>query len=113
MDARDIEKLRVSTCDDFGTATPKPMSACLNVDSRRKAVPPSICKKLQISYALCKKVAVSFDGQIFRATDAEVEEALKIERDAPSSCSAAIYVKAVQEIRRRHAIARARLRGSG
>lgn len=112
LDAHDIEKLRPSTSEDFSIATPKPMSACVNGDSRRRKVPWTLFRTQERSYHLCRKVAVSFDGKVHRATDAEIEAALKNEKGAPST-SAVTYVKAVQEVRRRHAMARARQSGSG
>lgn len=112
LDAHDIEKLRTSTSDDFASATPRPISACLNGDSRRRNVPENVFRNQEKSYQLCKRVAVSFDGKIYRATDAEIEAALKNEKSAPS-CSVGTYVKAVQETRRQHAAIRARLRGNG
>lgn len=54
-------------------------------------------------YRLCRKVAVSTDGNIYRATNAEIEKALLHTKNAPST-DGATYVKAVQEVRRRHAI---------
>lgn len=54
-------------------------------------------------YRLCRKVAVSTDGKIYRATNAEIEQALLHTKNAPST-DGATYVKAVQKVRRRHAI---------
>lgn len=72
----------------------------------------SVFRRHEKSYWLCKKVAVSFDGTIYRATDAEIEAALDKEEHAPST-DAALYVKAVQEIRRQQENARGLKRSSG
>lgn len=107
LDAHDIEELRLSTADDFAIATPKPMSACLNGDPRRRKVSDTKLREQTRNYQLCKKVAVSFDGQVYRATDDEIEAALQNEENAPST-DATTYLKAVQEVRRQNAMARAR-----
>lgn len=112
LDLRDIEKLRTSTSKDFATATPKPMPAYIAGPSVRNSEHKCVFKKHEKSYRLCKKVAVSFDGTIYRATDAEIKAALREERYAPRT-DAATYVKAVQEVRRQHEIKRARQNGSG
>ena len=107
LDAHDIDKFRLSTPDDLTIAKPKPMSACLNGDPRRRKVHLGRFRAQQRNYNLCKKVAVSFNGMIYRATDSEIEAALQHEEGAPST-DAATYVKAVQEVRRQHALVRAR-----
>lgn len=109
LDAHDIEMFRSSASDDFAISTPKTMSACLNAVSRTGKLFDNVVRKQKRGYQLCRKVAVSFDGKIYRATDAEIEFALQHEKDAPST-DAATYLKAVQEVRRRHARARARAR---
>lgn len=112
LDRRDIEKLRASTSEDFVTATPKPMPAYIKGSSVNRAQFKCVFRRHEKSYRLCKKVAVSFDGTIYRATDAEIEAALEKEKHAPST-DAATYVKAVQEIRRQQEIARALQSDSG
>lgn len=114
LDAHDIQTLRPSTADDFASAKPKPMRAYTNGNSLggRKVYRDKF--EMQVRhYHFCKKVAVSFDGKIYRATDAEIEAALHNDRDAPLT-DAATYVKAVQELRRRHALMKPRKkRGRG
>lgn len=107
LDAHDIDKFRLSTADDLAIAKPKPMSACLNGDPRRRKVHKGRFREQQRNYHLCKKVAVSFNGVIYRATDSEIEAALQQEEDAPS-IDATTYVKAVQVVRCQHALVRAR-----
>lgn len=51
-------------------------------------------------YHRCKKVLVSRDGTVFRATDEEIEAALRA--DGRGSLSANFYVRVVSEMRRRH-----------
>ena len=57
-------------------------------------------------------MAVSFDGESFRATDGEILAALAQTEGAPQT-DAATYVKAVLEARRRHAARNARKLGDG
>lgn len=64
------------------------------------------------SYHLCREIAVAFDGKIYRATDAEIEAALRNETGAPST-DAATFVKAVQKAYRQYLIVRACPNGSG
>ena len=111
-DAHDIEVLRASKAEDFAIATAKAMPAHLKGHSVKRKAFEGVFRRHKRSYHLCRKVAVSFDGKVHRATDAEIEAALKNEKGAPST-SAVTYVKAVQEVRRRHAMARARQSGSG
>lgn len=112
MDIHRIEKLRTSTFKDFTSATPMPMPVYIDGNPFIHVKTNSVFKQQVRPYHLCKKVAVAFDGKVYRATDAEIEAALQNEETAPS-CSAATYVKAVQEVRRRHEIERARLTGTG
>lgn len=112
LDAYRIESFRSSTYEDFAVAVPKPMPVFLKGNPFGSVAPRGLFRKTEKTYHLCRKVAVSSDGKIYRATDAEIQAALQCDKKAPS-CSAATYVKAVQEMRRRHAITRARLSGSG
>lgn len=112
LDTDGIERLRASTFEDFNVATQKRMPAYIPNNSLWRISPKTKFRLQEKAYRLCRKVAVSSDGKVYRATDAEIESALKTDPNAPS-CSAVIYVKAVQEVRRRHAVSRARQGGSG
>lgn len=103
-DSNDIETIRKSTYEDFITATPGPMPRYMKPNPYSLWGSKRHCNDQVKGYHLCKKVAVSSDGKIYRATDEEIVAALKKIKDAPST-DAATYVKAVQEVRRRHAIA--------
>lgn len=100
--AHKIEKFRRSTHQDFVSATPRPMPEYIKCYRSGRVVTKSGFNKQARSYHLCKKVAVSFGGQIYRATDEEIESALQHEKGVPST-AAATYVRAVQEVCRRHA----------
>ncbi|CAM9368164.1 unnamed protein product [Laminaria digitata] len=103
FDAHRIERLRCSTYEDFAVAIPKPMPVYIRGNPFCHTENSVQFKRQEIGYHLCRRVAVSVDGKIYRATDAEIAAALKSNEEAPS-CSAATYVKAVQEVRRRHAL---------
>lgn len=111
IDEHRIEKFRTSTREDLDLATPKPMPVYINRNPLSHAEPKRKFWTQVKDYHLCRKVAVSFDGMIYRATNAEIEAALQKEKGAPSS-DAATYVKAVQEVRRRYPT-KARVSGRG
>lgn len=111
LDEHRIEKFRTSTREDLDLATPKPMPVYINRNPLSHVAPKRKFWTQVKHYHLCRKVAVSFDGMIYRATNAEIETALQNEKDAPSS-DAATYVKAVQEVRRLYPT-KARVCGSG
>lgn len=100
--AHKIEKFRRSTHEDFVSATPRPMPEYIKRNRWGRVAAKSDFNRQTRSYHLCKKVAVSFSGQIYRATDEEIESALQHEEGVPST-GAATYVRAVQEVCRRHA----------
>lgn len=52
-------------------------------------------------YHRCRKVLVSRDGTVFRATDAEIEARLKKDGGVAESLKAGFYVKVISETRRR------------
>ncbi|CAM9203038.1 unnamed protein product [Laminaria digitata] len=110
-DALSIEKLVTSTPENLASAKPRAMPAYTDGASSRHKVCKSYFSNHKKSYHLCKKVAVSFDRKVYRAPDAEIEAALRRHPGAPS-CSAVTYVKAAQEARRQHALARASPSGS-
>ncbi|CAM9368091.1 unnamed protein product [Laminaria digitata] len=113
LDKHNIQQFRTSTYEDFASATPKQMPTFIKGNRLQHLASQCAFRAQEKGYHLCKKVAVSFDGRIFRATDAEIEAALKNEYNAPA-CDAATYVKAAREVcRRRSATARARQSGSG
>ncbi|CAM9121391.1 unnamed protein product [Scytosiphon promiscuus] len=59
------------------------------------------------SYHQCKRVAVSSDGKVFRATDKEIEAALNKEPEDKKflhGMKAGTYVKLIREARRRHRV---------
>lgn len=101
--SNDIERIRKYSYEDFITAIPGPMPWYIEPNPYPFWGSKRTCNAQVKGYHLCKKVAVPSDGKIFRATDQEILAALKKIKDAPST-DAATYVKAVQEIRRRHAI---------
>ena len=111
-DAHDIEVLRASKAEDFAIATAKAMPAHLKGHSVKRKAFEGVFRRHKRSYHLCKKVAVSFNGKIYRATNREIEAALKNEKSAPST-DAATYLNAVQEVRRQHATKRAGHSNSG
>lgn len=104
VDTHRIERLRTSTFEDFDVATPMPMPVYIERNPWAKYKTKLIYLDESRRYRLCRKVAVSSDGKIYRATDAEIEAALQTAKNAPST-DAATYVKTVQEVRRRHKIA--------
>lgn len=106
LDAHHIKLFRYSTYEDFATATPKPMPVYINGNPWGREFPKATFIMHQKGYHLCKKVAVSVNGDIYRATDEEIEAALAEHETAPD-LDAATYVKLAQETRRRHAIERA------
>ncbi|CAN0208587.1 unnamed protein product [Pylaiella littoralis] len=64
-------------------------------------VPKNRFHQQVLAYHRCKKVLLSADGkEVFRATDQEIEAALK--KDGRESVTADFYVKAVSEALRRH-----------
>ncbi|CAM9693461.1 unnamed protein product, partial [Laminaria digitata] len=101
LDAHGIQKIRKSTHEDFASATPRPMPVYIKPNPYAAVERMQEFRVLEDGYHLCKKVAVASDGRIFRATDSEIVAALAKCKNGPST-SAATYVKAVQEIRRRH-----------
>lgn len=112
LDTNNIQQLRNSTHDDFVTATPKPFPVYIERNPYSAANPKTLFSAEAKGYYLCRRVAVSTDGNIYRATNDEIEAALADIADAPST-DAPTYVKAVQELRRRHAIAKALENGVG
>lgn len=112
LDEHRIEKFRTSTREDFDIAIPIPMPAYINRNPFSQVEPKRTFWNQVRHYHLCRKVAVSFDGEVYRAIDADIELALLNEKGAPST-DAATYVKAVQEMRRRYPVTKARLSGSG
>ena len=101
LDEHRTKKLRTYTHEDFDSAATKPMPVYIDRNPFSHKEPKIIFVNQANHYQLYKKVTVSVDGEIFRATDAEIEAALQNEKSAPST-DAATYVKAVREIRRRH-----------
>ena len=49
--------------------------------------------KTQTYLPQLRKVAVSYDGRLFRATNKDIETALKRTRDVPSGLSVETYLK--------------------
>lgn len=112
MDAHRIQMFRTSTREDFKSATPKPMPVYINGNPYGGKEPEQVFRIQEKGYRLCRKVAVSSDGEIFRATDREILAALTETEGAPST-DAATYLEAVQEVRRRDAVTEVRERGNG
>lgn len=108
----DIQQLRATTHEDLASATPKPMMGFDETNPQQNRLSRFNLRMQEKSYHLCRKVAVSFDGKIYRATDGEILAALAKTRGAPS-IDAATYVKAVQEILRRREVLKALEPGSG
>lgn len=98
-----IRLFRPSTDEDFDTVTPAPMPEFIRRNPWTRVKPKDAFGRQVKSYHLCKKVAVSFGGNIYRGTDAEIDAALKYVKNAPK-CDAATCVKAVREVCRRHAV---------
>lgn len=76
----------------------------------RDKTPERYFKTQQRNYDLYKRVAVSFKGRIYPATNAEIAVALTKAEGTPD-VDAATYVMLVQETRRCHEVERALLRG--
>lgn len=112
LDENRIQVFRKSTFEDFNRATPKPMPVFIKGNPHSGKESKQQFKVQEKGYHLCRKVAVSFDGEIFRATDREILAALAATKGAPLT-DVATYVKAVQEVRRLHAVSQVPERGNG
>lgn len=102
LDDNRIQEFRASTYEDLVRATPKPMPVYIKGNPYCPMQGQSRFHKQKQGYHLCRKVAVSFDGEIFRATDEEILAALAKHEGAPAT-DVATYIEAVKEVRRRHA----------
>lgn len=98
-----IKCLRRTTSGDLKTALPKiaPRSA---PDCVSKSAPRLLCApgwdefRMAISdYHLGKRVSVSDDGGVFRATDREIEVALKKHKKIPSGVSVEMWLEMVSD----------------
>lgn len=103
LDASNIKMFRKSTHKDFAKATPKPMPIYIDGNPHCTRETKALFGLQETGYHLCKRVAVSADGNIYRATDAEISAMLAKTKGAPTT-DAQTYVRAVVELRRRHAL---------
>lgn len=106
-DTHDFEEFRTSTDEDLRVAQPVRAPVYIAKNPLCGKTPKHTYDRQRLMYYLCKKVAVSKDGVIFRATDKEIEDALKKEAKSKKflkNMRAGTYVKVIQEARRRHRI---------
>lgn len=101
-----IQAFIASTADGLETAQQRRMPDFIWGNRFRLTRPKRLYDKQEDMYRLCKKIAVSPDGKIFRATNEEILDALEACELHSLGMSAEFYVKAVAEARRRHLISR-------
>lgn len=97
-----IVEFRSSTDADLKVA--RPALAPLYDPTRSSIAPKSKYDNQRFLYNQCKKVAVSSTGEVFRATDEEIESVLKEteRKEVLRGMKGGTYVKVVREARRRH-----------
>ncbi|CAM9121453.1 unnamed protein product, partial [Scytosiphon promiscuus] len=104
-DKHGISEFRTSTDEDLRVARPAPAPKYIAPNPLCRDVPKHMYDKQRVMYYQCKKVAVSRDGQVFRATDKEIEAVLKKESGRKKflrTMKAGMYVEIIREARRRH-----------
>lgn len=99
-----IQSFRTSTADGLKIAQPRPAPEYISSNPHCSKVPKQRFTEQVTLYRRCKKMAISSKGEIFRATDEEIEDALREDGRTPLGMTAEFYVKVVSEARRRHQI---------